>query len=239
MGTLKASDIKEAQKLENSIKDLDIDSKYVTDAQKKKMDSYSDAAEKAEKDGNYAEQISQLQKWLSYAQDISTSIKAQKTKASSQAASAAAYSESVKAAAQSARAAAAESTAQSIAQSKKAASGSQSTSSTKASGTSGKSGSGTGSGSYSTIKGDFVFPGSSSSYLTKSNLKGLSSSQLMIARNEIYARHGRKFDDPGLRAYFQSKSWYKGTVSPANFSDSVFNKYEKANIMLIKQYEGI
>ena len=46
----------------------------------------------------------------------------------------------------------------------------------------------------------------------------------MIARNEIYARHGRKFNDSELQAYFNSKSWYKGTVNPEDFSTSVFFK---------------
>ena len=83
----------------------------------------------------------------------------------------------------------------------------------------------------------YVLPNSSSSYLSASDVKNLSSYQLMIARNEIYARHGRKFNDSELQAYFNSKSWYKGTVNPEDFSTSVFNDYEIQNIELIQSYE--
>ena len=37
--------------------------------------------------------------------------------------------------------------------------------------------------------------------------------------------------------YFESKSWYKGTVKPSDFDESVLNKYEKANIDLISSME--
>ena len=78
---------------------------------------------------------------------------------------------------------------------------------------------------------------SSSQYLSASDVKNLSSYQLMIARNEIYARHGRKFNDSELQAYFNGKSWYKGTVNPEDFSTSVFNDCEIKNIQLIQSYE--
>lgn len=86
--------------------------------------------------------------------------------------------------------------------------------------------------SNSSASSDYVLPGSSSQYLSASDVKNLSSYQLMIARNEIYARHGRKFNDSELQAYFNGKSWYKGTVNPEDFSTSVFNDYEIKNIQL-------
>ena len=93
------------------------------------------------------------------------------------------------------------------------------------------------SSSNSSASSDYVLPGSSSQYLSASDVKNLSSYQLMIARNEIYARHGRKFNDSELQAYFNGKSWYKGTVNPEDFSTSVFNDYEIKNIQLIQSYE--
>ena len=93
------------------------------------------------------------------------------------------------------------------------------------------------SSSNSSASSDYVLPGSSSQYLSASDVKNLSSYQLMIARNEIYARHGRKFNDSELQAYFNGKSWYKGTVNPEDFSTSVFNDCEIKNIQLIQSYE--
>lgn len=84
---------------------------------------------------------------------------------------------------------------------------------------------------------EYVLADSDKKYLTKSDLQGLSAWELKLARNEIYARHGRKFNDEQLQAYFNSCSWYKGTVKPDDFKISVFNAYEKANAEFIAAYE--
>ncbi len=84
----------------------------------------------------------------------------------------------------------------------------------------------------------YVFPNSNTSYLTKQDLEGLSAESLRRARNEIYARHGYRFNDPELQEYFASTNWYVGTIEPSAFSDSVLNEYEIANRDLIVQYEA-
>ena len=87
---------------------------------------------------------------------------------------------------------------------------------------------------------DYIFPDSNSRYLTDEDLSGYSSDQLELAKNEIYARHGRKFVTQRIADYFNSKSWYKGTVEPETFDadTSVFNEYEVANIQKIADTEG-
>lgn len=94
-------------------------------------------------------------------------------------------------------------------------------------------------GSSDTIKEseDYILPDSDSRYLTDSDVRGLSANELMLARNEIYARHGRKFKDSELQNYFNSKSWYRGTVDPDDFSTDVFNEYENKNLEMIQKYE--
>lgn len=84
--------------------------------------------------------------------------------------------------------------------------------------------------------GDYVLADSSSRKLSKNELSALSEHELEIALNEIYARHGRIFKSAELSAYFNSKSWYHGTVSADKFSESVFNTYELYNIGLITSY---
>jgi len=37
--------------------------------------------------------------------------------------------------------------------------------------------------------------------------------------------------------YFESKSWYRGTIEPNQFSEDNLNAYEKENIKLIKSME--
>ena len=91
-----------------------------------------------------------------------------------------------------------------------------------------------------TAAGDYIFPNSSTEYLTDADVSGLSAQDLKIARNEIIARHGRIFDSPDLKAHFESKSWYHGTISPADFDaniNSYLSKLEFANIDMIKKYE--
>lgn len=78
---------------------------------------------------------------------------------------------------------------------------------------------------------------SSTRELTSSDLYGMSSEQLELARNEIYARHGRKFDDPDIRAYFEAQSWYNGVIEPEDFTEDMLSEIEKRNIQFIKSYE--
>ncbi len=87
-------------------------------------------------------------------------------------------------------------------------------------------------------EGTYILPESDSRYYTTEELSSLSKSQLRIARNEIYARHGRMFDSSDLQAYFDSQSWYNGTIKAADFDESVLNKYEKANISTIQSLEN-
>lgn len=83
----------------------------------------------------------------------------------------------------------------------------------------------------------YLLPESASRYLTEADLKDLSHEELSLARNEIYARHGRIFKIQAIAAYFNTKTWYRGTVSAADFDYSVFNAYEEANISFISEYE--
>ena len=88
--------------------------------------------------------------------------------------------------------------------------------------------------------GDYIFPESNSAYLTRDQLEGLSKDQLAYARNEIYARHGRRFQDQMFQDYFNAKSWYVPQYDPDQFDamqDTIFNEYEKANAKLILEVE--
>lgn len=57
---------------------------------------------------------------------------------------------------------------------------------------------------------------------------------IKVLRNEIYARHGKIFKSENLRTVFTSQSWYKPNP---NFSESMLNEYEKANVNFILNYE--
>lgn len=87
---------------------------------------------------------------------------------------------------------------------------------------------------------DYILPDSDSRYLTDEELSKYSSSELELAKNEIYARHGRKFVTKRIADYFSSKSWYQGTIEPEDFDarqDAIFNEYESANVIKIVEWE--
>ena len=80
----------------------------------------------------------------------------------------------------------------------------------------------------------YFFPDSDSRYLSKADYIDLSLWELILARNEIYTRHGRKFRTPEIQEYFDGCSWYHGTIEPEDFDESVFNDFELQNIRLLK-----
>ncbi len=85
----------------------------------------------------------------------------------------------------------------------------------------------------------YVIPDSGIRYLTKNELSNLSKKQLGIARNEIYARHGRSFKIKEYSDYFNSKSWYKENPK-YNYSNEAanLNEIELKNVYLILSLEG-
>lgn len=83
----------------------------------------------------------------------------------------------------------------------------------------------------------YKLEGSDYRYISRSELDGFTAEDCRIARNEIYARHGRKFDDEALQNYFLSFDWYIPTIEPGQFQESMLNEYEIANRDLILQYE--
>lgn len=85
--------------------------------------------------------------------------------------------------------------------------------------------------------GDYIIADSDSRLLTNSDVAGLSLKEINYAKNEIYARHGRKFDSRELREYFNSKDWYNGRIDPEDFTDRVFNSYEKKNVQFLAKKE--
>lgn len=87
------------------------------------------------------------------------------------------------------------------------------------------------------INSEFILPDSSTRVLDKSELAGFTAEQCRLARNEIYAKHGRMFDDAGLQNYFNSRSWYHGTIPADKFSDTMLSDIEIQNRNLIIAYE--
>ena len=91
-------------------------------------------------------------------------------------------------------------------------------------------------GSGASNGSEYILPDSNSRLYTREELSGLDDNTLQLAINEIYARHGRKFNTESMQAYFDGKSWYSGTVDPEVFDGNeaaYFNEYELKNRELL------
>ncbi|NPU67276.1 YARHG domain-containing protein [Bradyrhizobium sp. 83012] len=76
----------------------------------------------------------------------------------------------------------------------------------------------------------FLFADSDRRLLTPGELARLSKAELRLAKNEIFARRGRFFDAPDLKAYFGRFAWY----APSTWNP-ILNGVEEANVKLIDQ----
>jgi hypothetical protein len=87
--------------------------------------------------------------------------------------------------------------------------------------------------------GPWLFPDSSSRYLSAAELSNLNSDDLWRARNEIFARRGYKFSSPrGIAFAHTLGNFYRGIDDN---QDRVFNRmsqYEQANVTLIQSIEN-
>lgn len=81
---------------------------------------------------------------------------------------------------------------------------------------------------------DYVISDSNTREISRSELTGFTPWQLKVARNEIYARHGRPFVHKDLQCYFAKKTWYE---VDNNYDVSSVTYIENKNIATIQAYE--
>lgn len=74
-------------------------------------------------------------------------------------------------------------------------------------------------------------------YYTKEEFENEPILVIHLAKNEIYARHGYIFANKDLYNYFMGCIWYNPTCGSADFNDSVFNEYEKANLEILSDLD--
>ncbi|WP_281532543.1 YARHG domain-containing protein [Anaerocolumna aminovalerica] len=74
-------------------------------------------------------------------------------------------------------------------------------------------------------------------YYNKEDFKDCSKNVLLVARNEIYARYGRIFENEDLNNYFRAQLWYEPRFTAEEFDTSILNDYEIKNIQTIHEAE--
>lgn len=85
---------------------------------------------------------------------------------------------------------------------------------------------------------DYLLPDAQTHIYTKEELSALTPEELRVARNEIYARHSRKFKSGDLVTYFSSKPWYQPSVEADAFDDAILNPSERGNLAVLKEAES-
>ena len=71
--------------------------------------------------------------------------------------------------------------------------------------------------------------------VAKSQLKDLELWDLKMLRGVVFGRHGRIFKDRDIQQYLKEQAWYK---PDPNFSNSMLNQTERANLDLIRELEA-
>ncbi len=88
---------------------------------------------------------------------------------------------------------------------------------------------------------EYIFWDSDQRYLTDDDIEGMSKKEINRAKNELYARHGRMFNDEKLQEYFDSCGWYEPIYTPEEWEEYgdryFFNDYEMENRNFLKEAE--
>lgn len=83
----------------------------------------------------------------------------------------------------------------------------------------------------------YIFPDSASCKLEEMDLLNLTREELIIARNEIFARHGYAFSDDDLFAYFYNCSWYTPNSAPGRLDLISMNSTENYNVNFLLDHQ--
>ena len=83
---------------------------------------------------------------------------------------------------------------------------------------------------------EYILPASEEEPYTEEDLEEqqLSAGECRIARNEIYARHGKIFQDEELQKYFEAMYWYE---PDEDFTEDELSNIEQHNLEVITNYE--
>lgn len=79
---------------------------------------------------------------------------------------------------------------------------------------------------------EYIWPETASEYIAPHRVVDLSPEVRRLARNEIFARHGRMFVSDDLQAYFGARDWYEPVPGEPELSE-----VEAANVRLIHAIE--
>lgn len=89
---------------------------------------------------------------------------------------------------------------------------------------------------YDVCDDQYYYPELSERVFTEEEFNDFNKTDLSIARNELFAKHGRSFADPFFKQVFAVKSWYEPTISAAEFDGrrtEILTDIEEKNVQTI------
>ncbi len=93
---------------------------------------------------------------------------------------------------------------------------------------------------YDVISDEPYYPDLSERLFEEDELWDFDQTRLSIARNQIFAKYGRRFEDPFLNAVFLCKNWYEPKYSAEEFEvkqQDLLTDIEKENLVTVTNYE--
>lgn len=83
----------------------------------------------------------------------------------------------------------------------------------------------------------YIMPDSAERYLEAAEIEGFNHHEIQMIINEIYARHGRVFEQQDNIDYFSAQDWYEPIPGKSDEDIiSEFNEFEKKNVDLLSDY---
>ena len=82
---------------------------------------------------------------------------------------------------------------------------------------------------------DFIIAHSSDQKLSDPEIEHLSNAELVIAWNEIYARHGFIYNSKALSEWFDMQPWYRPVYKFGTFDYSLLSTTERSNVTLLRR----
>ena len=84
----------------------------------------------------------------------------------------------------------------------------------------------------------YLLPDADTYFITEKNISWMDDNELILARNEFFARRGRKFSTKWISDYFSKQKWYHAKIEEKQFTSYLFNTYELTNLNFISAYEA-
>lgn len=84
------------------------------------------------------------------------------------------------------------------------------------------------------VRDAYILPDSDKQVMEYRDVENFTEDEMLLAADEIYARHGVIFENKYRDNYFRQRSWYSPKTAQYDFNESELNEIEKENIQFLE-----